>query len=210
MKKKHRDSQKRIYFEDAVYFVTCKTKDGYPYFKESIFCDLFVENLRICKKLKGFYLYGWVLLYNHFHLLVRPNDEFNVSEVMFSIKKQFSHDVNRVIGYNQKYPDMYPPKARKRLRAFGGVGANLCENITNHQICVNKLHTQFLNKYPSELFPKFQWQLSYHDHYIRNDNDFDYHMDYMIWNPDKHKMPNNWKYILTNPDYDDLVDEIGL
>jgi len=29
----HRNSQKRIYFEDAVYFVTTNTKNWIPYFK---------------------------------------------------------------------------------------------------------------------------------------------------------------------------------
>lgn len=46
MKKKHRNSQKRIYIEDGTYFITSNTFNWYPYFKEPIFCDLFVENLK--------------------------------------------------------------------------------------------------------------------------------------------------------------------
>ena len=49
---KHRNAQKRIYFKDAVYFIACKTKDNFPYFKERIFCEVFLENLRICESLK--------------------------------------------------------------------------------------------------------------------------------------------------------------
>jgi len=39
----HRNSQKRIYLDNAVYFITFKTYDNYPYFKEQIFCDLFIK-----------------------------------------------------------------------------------------------------------------------------------------------------------------------
>jgi len=89
----YRDWQKRIIFEDAIYFITSKTFNNFPYFQERIFCqpasnecvrtgDLFVENLRLCKRLKRFLLYGWVLAYDHFHLLVQPSDEFDISKVM--------------------------------------------------------------------------------------------------------------------------------
>jgi REP element-mobilizing transposase RayT len=97
MRLKHRNSQKRIYFEDAEYFVTCKTQGNYPFFEEKIFCDLFVENLRLCKELKGFVLYAWVLVWDHFHLLVRPSDEFDISDVMHNLKRVTSLQINHVI-----------------------------------------------------------------------------------------------------------------
>lgn len=99
--KLHRDSQKRFIFENAIYFVTSKTYHNYPYFREQIFCDLFVANLRLCKRLKGFLLYGWVLNHDHFHLLIQPNDEFNISKVMQFLKRHISRDMNYVTGYNK-------------------------------------------------------------------------------------------------------------
>ena len=114
--KKHRNSQKRIIFEDAIYFVTSKTHNNYPYFRERVFCELFMENLKLCKQLKGFLLYGWVIAYDHIHILFQPSDEFDISKVMFSIKKQFSHNCNVVMGYNKPY---IPPKANNQLFAFG-------------------------------------------------------------------------------------------
>ncbi|MBN2086952.1 transposase [Candidatus Peregrinibacteria bacterium] len=167
MIKKHRDSQKRIHFEDAVYFVSCKTENGHPYFKESIFCDLFVENLRICKKLKGFYLYGWVLLHNHFHLLIRPSDNFNISEVMRSLKTSISCDINRI-----QSPESAVPAPR-----FREIYRNKFD-ITDYQKQFQKNHPTQI-PYPKPCLPagRFQWQKSYQDHYIRNDQDFDYHMD---------------------------------
>jgi hypothetical protein len=73
---------------------------------------------------------------------------------------------------------------------------------------VKKLNNQFQQKYQnSHSCPRFQWKESFHDHYIRSNRDFDEHMEYIAYNPFKHKMPENWPYISFNPKYDDLTDE---
>ena len=216
MVKKHRDSQKRIYFEDAVYFVTCKTEDGYPYFKQKIFCNLFVEQLRICKKLKGFNLYAWVLVHNHFHLLLKPTDKYNISKVMHFLKRHVSRNINIVTGDTNNrfaHPEGAVGPPRRRGSGIGKPKKNeFIEKIDNY---ILELKTQFnqnhscQNPFTQTCLPegRFQWQKSYHDHYIRNDNDFDYHIDYIIWNPVKHNIPDDWGYIFTNPNYMDLIDE---
>lgn len=105
MIKKHRNSQKRIYFKDAVYFVTTSTGNWYSYFKEQIFCDLFAEELRLCKQMKKFRLFAWFLGYDHFHMLIQPGDEFNYSDVMQFLKRNFSRNANYVMGFN-KYDEL--------------------------------------------------------------------------------------------------------
>ncbi len=198
----HRNRQKRIIFPDACYFITSNTFNWHPFFKEPIFCDLFVENLRLCKRFKGFLLYGWILVYDHFHLMVQPGDDWNISDMMFSIKKQFSHDVNRIIGFNELQPHV---KVDKRLSTFEDCGKS---SIAKHQKFIYSLKQRFIQKYKNQnSYPKFQWHESFHDHYIRNENDFDYHMNYIEYNIEKHHLPLNWPYVSFNPKYDDLTDE---
>jgi REP element-mobilizing transposase RayT len=185
--KKHRDSQKRIIFEDAIYFVTAKTYHNYPYFRERIFCDLFVENLKLCRKMKGFLLYGWVLNYDHFHLLIQPSDEWDISKVMQFLKRNVSHNMNYVVGYTE--------------------GANNYSRLQYHGL-LNNFRYQFKQKFPDgHDFPKFEWQKSYYDHYIRNDTEFDNFLDYIEYNPEKHGMPKDWAYSFINPAYEDMIDE---
>jgi len=189
--KLHRNSQKRIYCDDAVYFVTCKTSDNYPFFREQVFCDLFVENLRICKELKGFKLFAWILNLDHFHLLIQPNDEFNISEIMRSLKTNSSCDINRTTS-----PE-------------GAVPAPRLREIYRNKLNIFDYQTQFLQTHPNQNpFPKFHWQKSYHDHIIRNDDDFEYHFEYIKFNPEKHHLPKKWPYIFTNPEYENLNDLI--
>jgi REP element-mobilizing transposase RayT len=193
MVKKHRDSQRRYYVDGGIYFVTCKTSDNYPFFREQVFCDLFVENLRVCKELKQFKLFAWVLVYDHFHLLVRPNDKNNISEIMRSLKTSVSCDINRTI-----FPEGAVPAPRLRM-------------IYQNKLNIFDYQNQFLKKHPTQNpHPTFRWQKSYYDHITRNDTDFGYHFEYIKWNPVKHKMSDDWPYVFTNPEYQYFTDQLEL
>ena len=198
MKKKHRNSQKRIYFEDAEYFVTSNTFNWCPYFKESIFCDLFIENLRLCKKLRVFTLYAWVLVWNHFHLLIHPSDNFNISNIIHCLKRNTSRDFNFIMGYD-KYNNPQPEGEDHdpRLQVL-----NILKWISKFRFKI-----KYQNKNP---YCRFKWHQSFNDHYIRNENDFEYHMGYIAYNPIKHGLPDDWKYVFTNPKYEDLIDDFIL
>jgi REP element-mobilizing transposase RayT len=194
----HRNSQKRFYGQDYIYFVVSKTYNNYPYFKEQILCDLFIEELKLCKSLKKFRLYGFCIVYDHINLLLQPSDEFNISKVMQSIKKETSRDINYVIGNEGDIPEC-------RLQ-----GKQYSEQY--HQIfCTPNLsnfHDQFFKKYKNRApFPKFNWQKSYYDHVIRNGRDFENHWNYTSYNYSKHSMDENWRYCTEN--YWNLIDELG-
>jgi REP element-mobilizing transposase RayT len=239
MELKHRNSQKRIYFEDAEYFVTSNTFNWYPYFKEPIFCDLFVENLRLCKKLRGFVLYAWFLGYDHFHLLLRPSDDFNYSKIMQFLKRTISRNINFVMGYH-KYDEYYkydksipeggidqsrlqgignyfPDDDQSRLQGIGNYFPDddqsrlrmeiIHEFVFKKYILKFRFKIKYQNKNP---YFRFVWHESFNDHYIRNDDDFGYHMGYIAYNPIKHNMPNDWPYVFTNPKYEELIDQIKL
>jgi len=205
----HRDSQKRDYQDNNIYFIVTKTFQNFPYFKEPIFCELFIEELKLCKELKKFKLYGFCVIYDHLNLLIHPNNEFNISKIMFSIKKQFSHNANRIMGYNKSLHNE-GEQTLVRLR-YGGAGANNeNELFNNHHKTIDKFHNQFTQKYGQNqtIIPKFKWQKSYYDHIIRNKKDFEYHYNYTVYNFQKHNLPDDWKY--TSLNYGELVEGIEL
>jgi REP element-mobilizing transposase RayT len=245
MKLKHSDWQRRIIFEDAIYFVTFYTENRYPYFREKIFCDLFVENLKLCKELKGFLLYGWVIIYEHIHLLLQPNDEWDISKVMQFLKRNISRNINFIMGFNNHdertsvaHEDRSSPESGNDHCHFQGSPQISCSiqvsdspqasEAQASQLMVIKqfikikivLKLRFKIKYFNQNpFPKFKWHESFHDHYIRNDWDFNDKLEYIIWNPEKHGLPDDWQYVFTrpnvpirygraNPKYDELTDEI--
>lgn len=95
----HRNSQKRYYVEGASYFLTGVTKKRFYYFEEEIFCEVFWENLKICRILKEFELNGWFLGFDHFHLLMKPRGKFNISKIMQFLKRHVSRNINEIMNF---------------------------------------------------------------------------------------------------------------
>jgi len=94
----HRNSQKRYYEENSIYFIVTKTFQNFPYFKEPIFCELFAEELKLYKELKRFKLYGFCIIYDHLNLLIHPGDEFNISKIMQFLKRHCLRNANYIMG----------------------------------------------------------------------------------------------------------------
>ncbi|MFA6410227.1 MAG: transposase [Candidatus Buchananbacteria bacterium] len=181
----HRNSQKRIYFPGAVYFITIVVQARLPFFKEEIFCDLLIEDLKFCKELKKFELYGFVILPDHIHLLIKPGYKFNISKIIQSIKKEFSRDINRILNCEGAIPE-------SRLRG------HQYSHYYNKNFSVPnffKYKSQFIKKYRQNQFQfsEFRWQKSFHDHLIRHEKDLNYHLRYIWLNPQKHKIVNNFE-----------------
>ena len=216
----HRNSQKRIY-GDYVYFITCDVEDKITFFKEEIFCEFWIEELRFAKEIKKFALYAFCLNYDHFHFLIKPDNKIaDYSQIMHFIKRHTSRNINIILGYNEidlnKISDIHiegdiesdngncHPKQpiigncddshrRLRLREFDEI--------------VWKYREQYINKYGNNFtHPKFKWQKSFHDHIIRNENDLQNHWNYTMYNFLKHNLSENWKY--TGLNFTNLIDDI--
>lgn len=201
--KSHRNSQKRDYTNNNIYFIVTKTQNNYPYFKEPIFCELLIENLKLCKELKKFKLYGFSIIYDHLNLMVHPIDEFNVSKIMQFLKRHFSRDVNYITG-SANEGDI------RECRLQGGNYEKFSSIIKAYDSKVLELKNHFIQKYGHNqtIIPKFKWQKSYHDHIIRNIKDFENHRHYTVYNFQKHNLPEDWKY--TSLNYEKMVDGIEL
>ncbi len=176
---------KRIIIPEGVYFVTVNTQGQYPYFHEKILCELWMEELRLCKELKGFQLLAFCLNEDHFHMLLKPSEKFDVSKVMKFFKENFSRDANKII--------------------FNVADTAPCRLQISSKI--NDFQQQFLQKYgTSHSFPRFAWQRSFYDHVIRDERDLEEHFKYTAYNFDKHKLSENWKY--TSLNFPGLVNEL--
>jgi REP element-mobilizing transposase RayT len=204
----HKNSPKRIYEDGGVYFVTSKTKDNFPFFREKIFCELWIEELKFCKELKNFQLFGFCLLPDHFHLVFRANEKSNFSKVMQSFKRNFTRDINRVLfGFKQNTVGAIPESRRIEISRHK-TSENMDFRLRSLDDLTLKLHEWrrgFLKKHgTNHHFSKFQWQKSFYDHLIGGNRDFENCLDYTIENFRKHGLSGNWRY--TSLNYPDLID----
>ncbi|MCX6740119.1 MAG: transposase [Candidatus Parcubacteria bacterium] len=200
----HKGAQKRIYFEGATYFVTGVADNRVEYFKESIFCELFIEILKLAKKRHKFDLYSFVILLDHFHLMFLPYEAMDLSKIMQFIKRHYTRNINFILGYVDE------GAICKSLLQLGEEYKIYEEIIEKHYEYLITTRRQFVAKYGlnQTLYVKFHWQKSLHDHYIRNYDDFNQHMRYLYNNPAKHNIFDaaNYQYIYTK--YPGLIDEI--
>ena len=183
----HRNSQKRFYGEGFTYFVTGVTKNRHPYFEEEIFCELFKCKLELCSRLKQFQLHGWFLGFDHFHLLVTPMGDANISEIIQFLKRHVSRNINEIMNFEGDIG---------QCRLQKGPYSKIQSKINAKHRKLKSLQQKFQQKHPtSELsFPKFQWQKSFHDHVIRNQRDYENHLKYIEYNLIKHNVPEGWKW----------------
>jgi len=204
-KRLHRNSQKRFYCKDKIYFISTITRKRFPFFKEDLFCELFVENLKICKKLKEFKLYAFTIILDHIHLLLKPDGEFNISQIMQFLKRHFSRDMNYIINPNNE-------GEIRESRLHYGEYKDFSKIIYLHDIKLRQFKNQFIKQYGQSQFkiPLFKWQQSFHDHVIRNEKDFIKHLNYIIFNCIKHGVCKNemkYKWSSINPKFEDLIDD---
>jgi len=71
----------RIQYRDAYYHVTCRGNDRRSIYREDSDRELFLEKLKASLEIYGVALHAYVLMGNHFHLLVQT-PKANLSEFM--------------------------------------------------------------------------------------------------------------------------------
>jgi len=197
----YKNSPKRYFEDNGIYFIVVKTHNNYPYFKEPIFCDLLIEEIKICKEMKGFKLFGFSIIYDHLNLLIQSSKECNISKVIQFIKRHFTRDINYIINYTA-VGDI------RECRLRGGEYERYEKIIKNHDEVLKQLKKRFIQKYGfnQTTFPKFKWQKSFYDHIIRGEHDFGNKYIYTVYNHQKHHLSDSWKY--TSLNYEDMTDKI--
>lgn len=65
---------------------------------------MFVDVLRQLRQEKGFLLVGWVLMPEHFHLLIKPEPAGSTSSVMQELKKRSAQQIVSILSGNRQHP----------------------------------------------------------------------------------------------------------
>ncbi len=135
---------RRYYVPNAIVFITQVVHMRQPIFESRQHLNLLRETVRKAKEYHPFNMLGYVFLHEHFHLLLRPTGTSNFSDIMHSLKPNFTKAYKDAIGISGSM--------------------------------------------------KF-WQKGFWDHVIRDEIDFQRHLDYIHYNPIRHQYvtkPEDW------------------
>jgi len=88
-------SRYRIYDNGAIHFVTSTTVGWVPVFTHAGRFQILIDTFKFCQKSKGLKIYAFVILDNHFHLVMEAPD---ISGVMQSIKRHTARTIIDALG----------------------------------------------------------------------------------------------------------------
>ena len=164
---------KRIYIKNAAYLLTTNCQGRFPFFKEDIFCNILIDNIAICQKLKPFELIGFKINPDHNHLIIQPTGDYNISQIMQNIKRITSDHINQLISFKEKEHRYQVLKWNDKLKIY------------------NKMFQRKYNYKGIHGFPRFQWQAGFDDQRVREPEQLQAYMLYLGKQADKHNLFEN-------------------
>lgn len=195
-----------IFEDNTVYFITGRTYFGFPHLKDEKVKKYFLKKIDQSKLKYDFELQGWVVLDNHYHLLVkfgvaqfiarkerRINSAIPSSPLARFIKElhgSTSHFIRRINSANPVEPDFarefytgltpFEQRQRQRMEREGGVAKFISRWRGLKSAIPSPTARQLL-----EFKPPPVWY-QYLETIIRSEADFYHHLNYIHQNPVKH------------------------
>jgi putative transposase len=105
----------RTYSPGQLQFITTSTYRRAPLFLSERFCRCFVERLAEVRQEMKFLLIGWVLMPDHFHLLLQPQPAETTPLILKGLKEQTASRILKVLQENARHPWCRKMHARLRL-----------------------------------------------------------------------------------------------
>jgi putative transposase len=89
---------RRYYIPGSAVFLTQVVEGRAPIFGKKEVLDLLLTTLKTVKQLHPFIMLGYVFLPDHFHLLIQPTGISNFSDIMHSLKPNFTKAYKKMVG----------------------------------------------------------------------------------------------------------------
>jgi len=88
---------KHLKLPGYAYFLTTRLANGLQIFKDEICCQLLVKELIYLRKELNYQIYGYVIMPDHFHLVVQPSTGSDISIIMNRMKGRSSFLINKYL-----------------------------------------------------------------------------------------------------------------
>ncbi len=176
------EHMRRIHIPRAAYLVTTNPINRISYFEEDALAMILQETIFQSCAIKGAVAIAFKINPDHLHLIVQVGEKCNISNVMQSIKRMSSININQVLDYGRE-------------------GSHYLTRRWHGELLVSL--KRFLERYgPRNLheYPLFRWQPSFHDRLIRTKDDLNRTIEYLRIQHIKHKLNHNkWLYVCDVP-----------
>jgi REP element-mobilizing transposase RayT len=146
----------KIQDQEALHYLTFQVVNWIDIFTRKVYRDIIIDSLKYCQENKGLELYGYVIMSNHIHVLIRASNN-NLSDIIRDFKTHTSKIIIHEIQEGRE--------SRKEwlLNQFSFAATKHKRNI-NYQFWTHENHAEII------FSNKFIWQkLEYiHNNPVRN------------------------------------------
>lgn len=111
---------------EGIYFVTATTVNWVDVFTRPLYKDILIDSFRFAAREKGMRIHAYVIMTNHFHMVVSAEDSLTLAATFRDVKKFTAHSIFKLIRDN-------PQESRKNwlLSMFGFEGRKTPDSREN-------------------------------------------------------------------------------
>ena len=138
-----------------------------PYLSDEIMCEIFINELTNARTQFNFSIWAYVLMQNHVHLLIKPNnEEYSISKILQYIKGKSSTQYRHYLIQNfpDKYESMCIIKKARNMFKFWKKGPGFDRNLWSTQAIHNSIQYIEGNPVRKELCKnpeEYKWSSSF-------------------------------------------------
>ena len=91
-------SMRRHYESGLAYFATTVTCERREVFKDPKMCRILLVTLEYYKTIFDYQVYGYCVMPDHLHIIIRPTERYDLSFIMKMVKGSFTRKINKLQG----------------------------------------------------------------------------------------------------------------
>ncbi len=92
---------RRYYAPNTIYFITGVTRNRKPLFVDETHLYIFRQTLRNVKAIHPFAMQAYAFLPDHFHLLIKPSTQTNITKILHSAQRNFTVNFKKENGMDR-------------------------------------------------------------------------------------------------------------
>ena len=85
-----RAKTRRLYVPNAIYFITCVTRERHPIFASESTIEILRETMWRVKEIHSFQMRACAFMHDHLHMLIFVPSGTSISKIMHSIQRNFT------------------------------------------------------------------------------------------------------------------------
>ena len=89
-------SRYKIYPDSGIYFITSTVRDWVPIIINEAIFKIILESFKYCQKEKDLMIFGFVIMINHFHMIIGMDQSDKIPGVIRDLKRHTSQEISKV------------------------------------------------------------------------------------------------------------------